>query len=301
MTAALGLGTYRVRVVSQAARTALKAGALWVDTAPNYAHGSAHQDLVPVLAAHPDVRVSTKTGFHTATQGRAAVAAGVLTAELATIGHSLDPAFIRWQTEQSLSVLGRANLVFVHNPERAASDHDRAQLHSHLRAAFAVLEEFAHAGRIGGYGVATWSGLDSGAFTVAELLHLAEEAAGSAGHHFTGLQMPVSLVMADPITHALMDAGPLVEARDSGVITFASAPLHGGELPELMTPELVNLIRPGLSAPAAALLAVASCPGLDVVLLSASTVEHWEDAAKAVAVPLDGDRLRSVIDALATG
>ncbi|MFJ4189105.1 aldo/keto reductase [Kitasatospora sp. NPDC089509] len=299
MTAVLGLGTYRVRAVAQAARTALAAGAAWVDTAPNYADGFAQQQLAQVLGDFPDVRISTKTGFFTAAQGRAAVAAGVLPADAAAGSHSLAPIFVRWQAERALNVLGYADLVFVHNPERV--DHDRVQVLFELREAFAVLEELAQSGQIGGYGVATWSGLTSGAFTVLELLGLAGEAAGSDAHHFTGLQLPVSLVMADPIDQALGGGGPLVQAQDAGVITFASAPLHGGELPGLMTPELVEFIRPGLSAPAAALLTVASCPGLDVVLVSASTPEHWDDAAKAVAVPLAPERLRSILDELAAG
>ncbi|MFF7637233.1 aldo/keto reductase [Kitasatospora sp. NPDC008050] len=301
MTAVLALGTYRVRAVEQAARTALASVAAWVDTAPNYAHGQAHQELAPVLADHPEAGVSTKTGFYTAAQGRAAVAAGVLGQEQAAIGHCLDPAFVRWQTEQSLNVLGRASMVFVHNPERAIRGRDRAQLHGELRTAFAVLEDFAHAGRIGGYGVATWSGLESGVFTVPEPDRLAGEAAGSDTHNFTGLQLPVSLVMAEPFAQGLVRDGPLMETRHLGVTTFGSAPLHGGELPELMTPELVELIRPGRSAPAAAVLVAASCPALDVVLLSASSPEHWDDAAKALAEPLDVDRLGRVIDVLATG
>ncbi|GAB7183049.1 aldo/keto reductase [Kitasatospora sp. Ki12] len=299
MTARLGLGTYRVRVVGEAARTALAAGAAWVDTAPNYADGFAQQQLAQVVGDFPGVRLSTKTGFYTAAQGQTAVAAGVLTTGEAAGGHNLAPAFIRWQTKAALRLLGRANLVFVHNPERVG--HDRTQVQAELRAAFAVLEEFAHNGQIGGYGVATWSGLSAGAFTVPDLLGLAHEAAGSASHHFTGLQLPVSLVMADPIDQALGGGGPLVQAQEAGVITFASAPLHGGELPSLMTPELVEFIRPGLSAAAAALLAVASCPGLDVVLVSASTPEHWNDAAKAVTVPLTPERLRSILDELAAG
>ncbi|MEV7024180.1 hypothetical protein [Kitasatospora sp. NPDC093558] len=107
--------------------------------------------------------------------------------------------------------------------------------------------------------------------------------------------------MADPIDQALGGGGSLVQAQDAGVITFASAPLHGGELPGLMTPELVEFIRPGLSAAAAALLVVASCPGLDVVLVSASTPDHWDDAAKAVTVPLAPEHLRSILDELAAG
>ncbi|MEW2586281.1 aldo/keto reductase [Streptomyces virginiae] len=299
MTAALSLGTYRVRAVSQAARTALAAGSPWVDTAPNYAHGGAHEALRPVLREYPTVRVATKTGFFTKEQGRTALAEGALTREEAAGRHSLEPGFIRWQMERSMAVLGRADLIFVHNPEHHGQGVDRAALHWRVREAFTVLEEFAHAGRIGGYGVATWTGLTSEAFTVPELLALAGQAAGSAEHHFMGLQMPVSLIMDDLIRQALDGGGPLVQAKDAGLITFGSAPLHGGELLEAMTPELVNFIRSGLSAAAAALLAAGSCPGLDVVLTSASTREHWDDAAKALAAPLTAEELRRVTDELA--
>ncbi|MFE9966777.1 aldo/keto reductase [Streptomyces sp. NPDC005525] len=287
-----------MRAVSKAARTALAAGSPWVDTAPNYAHGGAHKALRPVLEEYPTVRVATKTGFFTEEQGRTALDEGVLTREEAAGRHSLERDFIRWQTERSLAALGRADLIFVHNPEHHGHGLDRAALHWRVREAFTMLEEFAHAGRIAGYGVATWMGLTSEVFTVAELLALAREAAGSAEHHFTGLQMPVSLIMDDLIRQALSGGGPLVQAKDAGLITFGSAPLHGGELLDAMTPELVNFIRPGLSAAAAALLAAGSCPGLDVVLTSASTRAHWDDAAKALAAPLTAEELRRVTDEL---
>ncbi|MFE6053216.1 aldo/keto reductase [Kitasatospora sp. NPDC056446] len=300
MTAALSLGTYRVRAVGQAARTALAAGSPWVDTAPNYGRGRAHEELRPVLGEYPTVRVATKTGFFTEEQGRMALAEGVLPRIGEASGHSLEQNFVRWQTEHSLAALGRVDLVFVHNPEHRRHGLDRATLHRRVREAFTALEEFVQAGRIGGYGVATWSGLASGAFSVPELLALARQAAGSAEHHLTGLQMPVSLIMDAPITQALNAGGPLVQAKDAGLITFGSAPLHGGELLDVMTPEVVNLLRPGLSAAAAALLAAGSCPGLDVVLTSASTREHWDDVAKALAAPLTAQELRRVTDELAS-
>ncbi|MFJ1706859.1 aldo/keto reductase [Kitasatospora sp. NPDC088346] len=281
MSAVLGLGTYRVRAVSDAARTALLAGTPWIDTAPNYAYGRAHRELAAVLPEYPGVRVATKAGFDP--QGR----------------HSIAPEFVRSQTEQTLADLGQADLVFVHNPER--SSYDRGQLHRNVLGAFAALEEFAHAGRIGGYGVATWSGFTSRAFTVAELVALASAAAGSQSHRLTGVQMPVSLVMAEPLTQALDGDGPLVHAREAGITTFASAPLHGGELPALMTPELVNLIQPGSNPYAAAFHLVGACPALDVVLTSTSSRAHWDDATAALARPIPEDRLRKVLDVLSAG
>ncbi|MET8030181.1 aldo/keto reductase [Streptomyces avermitilis] len=297
MTASLGLGTYRVCAVEQAARTACADGSVWIDTAPNYK--DAHRLLGPVIADHPRAMVATKTGFVTKAEGQAAVQAGLLTPQQAAAGHSLRPAFTRWQTDRSLAALGRADLVFVHNPERARLD--RAELHERLRNVFAALEEFATAGRLGGYGVATWSGFQHGAFTVPELLGLAKEAAGSGEHHLRAVQQPVSLVMARPIARALDGRGPLVQARAAGLLTFGSSPLHGGKLATLATPELAEFIRHGASPAAACLLAAASCPSLDVVLLSASTAQHWNAAKDAIASPLDPGQLRKVTDVLAQG
>ncbi|WP_256331818.1 MULTISPECIES: aldo/keto reductase [unclassified Streptomyces] len=194
-----------------------------MDTAPNYAHGRAHEELRPVLGESPSVRVATKTGFFTEAQGRTALAEGVLTQEEAAGRHSVEPGFVHWQTERSLAVLGRVDLAFVHNPEHHGHGLDRAALHWRMREAFTALEEFAHAGRIGGYGVATWTGLTSEAFTVPELLALVRQAAGSTEHHFTGLQMPVSLIMDDLIRQALDGGGPLVQAKDAGLTTRARA------------------------------------------------------------------------------
>ncbi|WP_308407185.1 aldo/keto reductase [Streptomyces sp. APSN-46.1] len=272
-------------------------GLVWIDTAPNYA--DAHRLLGPVIADHPRAMVATKTGFFTKADGEAAVQAGLLTPQQLAAGHSLRSAFTRWQTDRSLAALGRADLVFVHNPEHSLLD--RAELHERLRTVFAVLEEFAAAGRIGGYGVATWSGIQHGAFTVPELLGLAKEAAGSGEHHLRAIQQPVSLVMSRPVALALDGRGPLVQARAAGLITFGSSPLHGGELPALTTPELAEFIRPGASPASACLLAAASCPSLDVVLLSASSAEHWNAAKDSIAAPLEPGQLRKVTDVLAQG
>ncbi|MEU1444977.1 aldo/keto reductase [Streptomyces mirabilis] len=177
----------------------------------------------------------------------------------------------------------RLDLVLLHNPERARPG-DRSALLSAIRDAFAILEEEVAAGRVAGYGVATWAGLGE-AFTVGELLALAAEAAGGQHHHLVAVKMPVSLVMMTPIARALHGRGPLPAAADVGRRVMASAPLHGGELPGMVGQELADLVRPDLPPAQACILAVASCPGMTDVLLAASGAPQWREAADAVAQP----------------
>lgn len=169
-----------------------------------------------------------------------------------------------------------------------------------MREAFVVLEEAVAAGRVAGYGIATWAGLEEEAFTVGELLALAAEAAGGR-HHLVAVQMPVSLVMMTPIVQALYGRGPLPAAAGARLRVMASAPLHGGELPGMVDQELADLIRPGLTPAQACVLAVASCPGVTDVLLAASGAPHWSQAADAVAQPsLTAAKLREITGVLAS-
>ncbi|MFE1610397.1 aldo/keto reductase [Streptomyces sp. DT197] len=295
MTPALALGTYRIsgEELAAAARRAASSPGSWIDTAPNYAHGRAHRLLAPVLAENPHVAIATKTGFLTGATARCAHAAGVIAHP--EIRHSLNPEYVRWQTDRSRAELGRdPELVFVHNPERQQAD-----LATHLRAAFAVLEERVHAGHLGSYGVATWCGFQEKAFTVQRLDHLAREAAGG-DHHLRAIQLPVSLVMDQHFAEALHGTGPITAAAELGWDVHASAPLHGGELPHLATSEIAELIRPGTPIAAACLTAVASCPGVSKVLLATGNSAHWTDALAATRAEVPRDTLRTVLDVLAT-
>ncbi|MFF3717074.1 aldo/keto reductase [Streptomyces prasinus] len=168
----LAAGTYRCRDVARSVAAAMNVGVTWVDTAPNYASGTAEASLRSVLEACPQVRVSTKVGFVPDSDRPAARDAGVLPHDRDR-GHCLARPYIAWQLARSRARLGRApDLVFVHNPEHDRAD--RADPSRTLTEAFEELERSADAGDIGGYGVATWSGLSSGMFTVSDLTALAE-------------------------------------------------------------------------------------------------------------------------------
>lgn len=299
--AELGLGTHRLRLeeFSGAVRRAGEnLDTAWADTAPNYLGGRAQSLLAPHLVRYPSLQVSTKVGFLTKEATAAATRVGVLSAEAAAFGHCLATEYVRWQCARNRAELNRTSVdvVFAHNPERAGDPH------AALREAFTALEEEAHAGTLISYGVATWDGFERGSFTVPELDRLATEVAGTAQHHLRAVQLPVSLVMARAFGQALQGTGPIAEAAERGWEVFASAPLFGGELAELASRELADLLAPDLSVTQACLLAVGSCPGVTRLLLSASSAEHWSEARTALAHPaIKVPTLQRVLDVLAPG
>nr|WP_123563446.1 aldo/keto reductase [Kitasatospora cineracea] len=298
MTARLGLGTYRCHDVAEAAVRAASRGADWVDTAPNYGGGRAEAALALVLAAYPDLRVSTKAGFVPPGAGRTGVRAGALSAGAAERGHCLAPDYIAWQVARSRRVLGRIpDVVFLHNPEHDCQEDEIA---GRLHSAFLALEEACNQRVINSYGVSTWRGFSSGLFDVPALLELATKAGGPQ-HHLRAVQLPVSLIHLGAVAQALDGHGPLVDAPAAGLEVFASAPLHGGEIPGLVTRELTDLISPGSTPAQAALAVVASTTGVGRVLLSTGNPEHWAQAADAVGrPPLSPGVLRRVVDVLGT-
>ena len=252
-----------------------------------------------MLAAQPALHVATKCGFLGPSELRDAVRDRVVDDREAAARHSISASYILWQTERSRAALGRGQLdvVYVHNPERTVRP---KALREDLRSAFIALEELAAVGHLVGYGVATWDGFDRGAFDVALLDKLATEAAGTREHHLRAIQLPVNLVNATAFSEALDGRGPILAASWLGWDVHASAPLHGGELPNLATRELTDLILPGADITTACLAAVASCPGVSKVLLSTGKSAHWSQAHTAVREQVPAIHLRKVLDVLAT-
>ncbi|GAA4240357.1 hypothetical protein GCM10022254_64680 [Actinomadura meridiana] len=198
----------------------------------------------------------------------------------------MSPAYLQHRISTNITELGRErlDLLYLHNPEHDAHG-DRRRLLKQITRAFTIFEEAAHQGDITCYGIATWSGFTSGAFTIHDLVTAAQQAAGSARTHLRAIQLPVSLIELAPVAEALHGSGPIAAAAGVGLEVWASAPLNGGELVDLVSYDLAEFINPGFSRVAAALSVVASTPGLAGVLLSASTTAHWQEAGRAFQSP----------------
>ncbi|MEU1151857.1 aldo/keto reductase [Streptomyces sp. NPDC005918] len=301
MAANLGLGTYRIDPKSMSLAVAMAnmdADTAWVDTAPNYLGGLAQELLAPILVRFPKVSVSSKVGFLSTDAAIAATHEGVLSSDEVDTEYCLRPRYVEWQGRRNCAELRKKKLdvLFAHNPERVDGD-----VYTVLKGAFGAMEALVSEGTIKSYGVATWDGFLKGRLRVKELDKVAAEAAGTRDHHLKAIQLPVSLVMSDAFESALEGKGPIAEAAELGWDVFASAPLFGGELPELAHRDLTALIAPALTVPAACILAVASCPGVTRVLLSASTPSHWLEAYEATIKPtVPAPALRKVFDVLSS-
>lgn len=293
----LGLGTYRSRDAAHSASIAASAGCPLIDTAPVYGTGTHQASIAPVLRDHPHVRVSTKVGYMTAHQAWVSLNAGALSEEEAHLQHSIDPTYVRHRVSKSCAELQRTpDVVYLHNPEHHSDE--RGDLHQRIRAAFAVLEELRDFGAIKGYGVATWSGYETGAFAVTDLLDLAKEAAGTPFNGLSAIQLPVSMVKIASVRQSLAGSGPIAQADEAGLEAWASAPLHGGELVPLIRPQLAEAVQPGANRVEAALKFAASAPGLTGVLISTTVSAHCQEAAAAVREPLPAHRLKDLCDLL---
>ena len=141
--------------------------------------------------------------------------------------HAMSPAFLADQLERSRRNLGleTIDVYYLHNPEVERPFLGAADFRKRLRRAFAQLERCVTEGRIRYYGIATWSGFQTGVLSLSSLLTDARSV-GGAGHRLRFLQLPVNLGMLDPATTACEDGRTLLEAAaDAGITVVASASL----------------------------------------------------------------------------
>lgn len=311
---AVGIGTYLGEPTAadddaygEAIREAIGAGVNVVDTAINYRCQRSERIVGRVLrlaieagiVRRDELVVCTKGGYvpldgsppatKEGYQGylrREFYAKGVMAPQdVVAGGHCLAPGFLRHQVRASLENLGLAavDLYYLHCPEQQLGVVDPDTLASRLREAFAVLEAQVDAGRIGAYGIATWSGLLTppgrrGHLSLAAVVQAAREVAGER-HHLRAVQLPASLAMPEAIRlptqpavgDALLPAIPA--ARELGLTVVTSAPLMQGKLAQGLPAQVAELF-PGLATDAQRALAFARSLPAATTLVGMRRREH---------------------------
>jgi aryl-alcohol dehydrogenase-like predicted oxidoreductase len=256
----VGFGGYRVRDDSplhrRALADALRGGVNLVDTSTNYGDGRSEtlvglvlQNLVQQGELRREhVVVVSKAGYlqgRNLARARARSHAFPEIVEFGTdLAHCIHPEFLRAQLHESLGRLGleRLDVLLLHNPEYFLEDAHargvereaaREEYRARLRAAFACLEEEAHDGRIGWYGVSSNGfivGEDAPTFTSPTDVIEAARAAGGASHRLGVLQLPMNLLELGALLEQHPAEGgrksPLQVAQDHGLGVLVNRPLN---------------------------------------------------------------------------
>lgn len=202
--------------------------------------------------------------------------------------HVMTPQYLADSLRRSLRNLDldAVDLFLVHNPEtQLDAGVPRDAFDAQLLDVFRMLECEAGAGRIGGYGVATWSGLRcgpdrAGHLALETLLALAEDAAEGGSHHLRAIEVPFNLAMPEAARASTQSwrgarVPTLVAAAEAGLVVLGSATLAQGRLLRAAPHPLWE--RLGAQTPLEAALQFArSTPGLTTALVGTGRRDHAE-------------------------
>lgn len=280
-----------------------------VDTAINYRHQRSERAVGRAIrdadTDRESVFVATKGGFVPFEGQRPDDPRGYIESEYVdpgiiepdgfTRGNSIDPDFIDDQLDRSLANLGLdvIDLYHVHNPETQLQSTSREAVYDRLESTFTRLEERAMAGDIRHYGLATWECFrvppeHDSYLSLPEIVDRARSASDRAGTHathFSAIQLPFNVHMADAFTieaHESQEGtkSALEFAHDAGLNVVTSASIGQGELARGI-PEAVAAKLNGDSDAQRAINFARSAPGVTTSLVGTSTTEHVDENVAA--------------------
>ena len=220
---------------------------------------------------------------------------GIFTAkDIAAGSHCMTPRYLENQLERSLKNMGVdcADVYYLHNPETQLGEIAKPEFLKRVREAFIFLESAAARGRIGFYGMATWSGFRQDArardaMQLAEIARMAREIAGDA-HKFRFVQLPFNMGMTEALTLGNQTINgrerTVMEAADElGITLIASAALLQGQVARNLPPFVAQAL--GLEDDAERALQFArSAPGITTALVGMSRTEHVKANARLVGI-----------------
>jgi aryl-alcohol dehydrogenase-like predicted oxidoreductase len=325
----LGIGTYlgdedatTDAAYAEAIRAAVSGGINLIDTAVNYRCQRSERVIGKVLGEltinrevkREEIVIATKGGY-IAFDGEmppdprgwfeeTLLQPGIVKPSDMVQGmHCITPRYLEAMLDLSRSNLGleTIDIYYVHNPETQLGAVDRTEFLARIRNAFAFLESAVETGKIGCYGVATWSGFrakpdERGYLSLAELVGAATDA-GGRGHHFRIVQLPYNLAMTEALTlrNQTLPGGnqvSLLAAADAmGIAICASASLLQGQLTRRL-PEVLQTVFPGMDSDAQRSIQFSrSTPGIGVALVGMSSTAHVAHNLAALKHPPAPDQL----------
>jgi aryl-alcohol dehydrogenase-like predicted oxidoreductase len=316
----LGIGTYLGKpdertdaAYTETVAAAVESGINVIDTAINYRFqrsersiGAALKQLSAKGFSRDELVICSKAGYLTPDGSMPAdpneyffreyIQRGIFSAkDIAAGSHCMAPQFLGDQLTRSLSNLGveRIDVYYLHNPETQLGEISKEDFAKRVREAFVFLESAAARGKIGYYGMATWSGFRQDAqardaMQLGEIAQIAEEIAGRT-HRFRFVQLPFNLGMTEALTlgNQMMNGTErtvMEAAQELGITLIASASLLQGQVTRNLPSFVAKAL--GLENDAERALQFArSAPGITTALVGMSRKEHVMGNSRLVGIP----------------
>jgi aryl-alcohol dehydrogenase-like predicted oxidoreductase len=217
------------------------------------------------------------------------VQTGLIDPESVVSGNCLAPGFLLDQIDRSRDNLGLETLdvYLVQEPELHLKSLGPGGFRRRLREVFEALEGAVRDGRIGAYGLSTWSGFllphsDRDHLSLVDVFEAALEA-GSADHHLRVLQFPYGMAMGEGVGLA-SQLGPdghahaiLESLEGTGTVVLASAPLFGGRLVGRVPEEVRDAFPEADGDAQACLQFVRSTRGITSAVVGMREPDHVDD------------------------
>lgn len=235
-------------------------------------------------------------------------------ADLVAGCHCMAPAYLENQLERSRRNLGleTIDLYYLHNPETQLEETPERLFYRRLEDAFVALEQAIAAGKIGGYGLATWNGFreEPGSQTSLQLekcVLAAEGAASRAGASRPGLkaiQLPLNLAMPEAAFLKTQKFGgsmltAIEAAKALGLSVAVSAPLFQSRLCHNLPEFLLESFPKDLSQAHCALAFATAFEGVSAAMVGMKQSDHVRhNLALLKRASLTGEELESVIKSM---
>ncbi len=312
----IGIGTYLGQADDQtdaqvinAIRRCLREGINVIDTAANYRRGRGEACVGKAFSesvAAGDVKrnetvISTKAGY-LPTPAEEFLQTyegfdGITTDDLVGGNHCIHPAYLSDRIDRSLDTLSvrKIDAFYLHNPEAQLAHVDRATFDSRLIAAFEAMEQAVEDGKIGSYGLATWSAFrasptDRSYISLAGAKALAKKAAGDRPDHLKIVQMPLALSMPEAINRPTQWVGDVTVPAVAAARLLGMAVVSSGSIGQAKIPAMNESLRKWLGADLLsdqqrALQFTRSASGLTSALVGMKAEEHISENLEIVQRP----------------
>jgi aryl-alcohol dehydrogenase-like predicted oxidoreductase len=300
----LGIGTYLGDVndntdkkIIDVLNVALKNKINFIDTAPNYRFGRSEKLIGNFLSKvdRNKIILSTKVGFLPVNNSSIKdyklyfeqyfIKQGIINiSDIYGDWQSFSPRYIKWQIEDSLKNLNTnyIDIYFLHNPEEIRPYVTKYKFYDIIFNAFKQINKEILNGKIKYVGISSWNGFirnkdKSISIDLEKIIEISKNTL--VKNSFKYIQIPYNLGMTEHLTQKSQiinkqKCSLISASKKYSLKIISNAPFHNGKLFSIDFPHQISNICNSNNKSEAALKFALSNPGVDLVLMGTTNINH---------------------------